>query len=131
MNEEISRLNDLINHKNREIEALEGEKLDMHTKITHLKSYEQRNSENDAQARKLNDQLQDAKRSIQEWQSKYREIDSKNRDLDSQLFKSTQDKEKLSNMMKLKNIEFDEVRTKASNLELEARKAQQYQQAVN
>lgn len=43
------------------------------------------------------------KREIDNWQQKYRDADGKAREMENNLFKNTQEKEKLSSMIKLKN----------------------------
>ena len=43
------------------------------------------------------------KREIDNWQQKYRDADSKAREVENHLFKNTQEKEKLSSMIKMKN----------------------------
>ena len=43
------------------------------------------------------------KREIDNWQQKYRDADSKAREIENHLFKNTQEKEKLSSMVKIKN----------------------------
>ena len=50
------------------------------------------------------------KRDIDNWQQKYREADNKAREMENHLFKNTQEKEKLSSMIKLKNNESGELR---------------------
>jgi hypothetical protein len=42
LTQEIERLNQLINEKNALINSLERDQLDLHSKINHYKSYEQK-----------------------------------------------------------------------------------------
>jgi hypothetical protein len=50
------------------------------------------------------------------WQQKYREADSKAREMENILFKNTQEKEKLGNMIKTKNNEYEELRNQYARL---------------
>lgn len=62
------------------------------------------------------------KREIDNWQQKYRDADSKAREMENHLFKNTQEKEKLSSMIKMKNNEYEELRNQYSRLEPELRR---------
>lgn len=62
------------------------------------------------------------KRELDGWQGKFRESEGKIREMENHLFKSTQEKEKLSSMIKVKNNEYDELRVQYSRLEPELRK---------
>ncbi len=62
------------------------------------------------------------KREIDNWQQKYRDADSKAREIENHLFKNTQEKEKLSSMIKMKNNEYEELRNQYSRLEPELRR---------
>lgn len=57
LSQENSRLNSLIRTKNDDIEALEKEKIEMHTKINHYKNYEIKITENEQVVKRLNDQI--------------------------------------------------------------------------
>jgi len=52
LTQEIERLNQLINEKNGLIANLERDQLDLHSKINHYKSYEQKIQESESYIRK-------------------------------------------------------------------------------
>ena len=52
LTQEIERLNQLINEKNGLIANLERDQLDLHSKINHYKSYEQKIKESESYIRK-------------------------------------------------------------------------------
>lgn len=62
LTQEIERLNQLINEKNAFINNLEREQLDLHSKINHYKSYEQKIQESDNYIRKYQEQIDSIKK---------------------------------------------------------------------
>lgn len=55
----------------------------------------------------MQDSNNNLKREIDNWQEKYRQAENKARQFENHLFKNNQEKEKLSNMIKNKNAEYD------------------------
>lgn len=58
------------------------------------------------------------------WQRKAKEADAKSQRVESELFKHVQEKDRLSNMLKTKNNEYETLRSSLANYEVEARKVQ-------
>lgn len=73
LSQENSRLNSLIRTKNDDIEALEKEKIEMHTKINHYKNYEIKITENEQVVKRLNDQIAQLRGDAENWQKKIRD----------------------------------------------------------
>lgn len=58
------------------------------------------------------------------WQRKAKEADAKAQRVEGELFKHAQEKDRLSNMLKTKNNEYETLRGSLANYEAEARKVQ-------
>ena len=119
---ELDKLNDLLRDRNKEIAAMEKEKLELYSKINHYKNYEIKISENEQTCKRLQESNNSLKRELDGWQSKFRESEGKVREAENHLFKSTQEKEKLSSMIKAKNNDYDELRAQLARMEPELRK---------
>ena len=70
------------------------------------------------------------KKEIENWQIKFREADAKSREFENHLFRNNQEKEKLSNMVKSKNNDYDELRTQYARLEPEVRRKAELEAAL-
>lgn len=110
LTQEIERLNQLINEKNAFINGLEKEQIDLHSKINHYKSYESKIQESESYIKKYQDQIANVKRELDGWQKKAKDSDQRNKELDSNLFSQAQERERLSNLLKTKNHEFEGLR---------------------
>ena len=119
---ELEKLNDLLKERNREIGALEQEKLELYSKINHYKNYEMKIAENEQVVARMQEGNNGLKREIENWQQKFRESDAKARDFENHLFRNNQEKEKLGSMIKNKNNEYEELRTQYARLEPEVRR---------
>lgn len=90
LSQENSRLNTLIRTKNDDIEALEKEKVQMHTTINHYKNYEIKISESQSIVKRLNEQIVQLRGDNEGWQKKVREAENKFRELENHLFANNQ-----------------------------------------
>lgn len=125
LSQQNSRLNSLIRTKNDDIEALEKEKIEMYTKINHYKNYEIKITENEQVVKRLNDQIAQLKADAENWQKKLRDSDARAKEFENQLFKNNQEKERLTNMIKTKSNEYEILRNRYSELEINSRKVQE------
>jgi hypothetical protein len=57
-------LNQLIKNKNQDIDQLEGEKLELHSKVNHYKNYEIKINENQQIVTKLQNNVEIQKRDV-------------------------------------------------------------------
>lgn len=57
LTQEKERLNNLIRSKNDDIDNLENEKLELHTKINHYKNYEMKITEGEQVTARLNSEI--------------------------------------------------------------------------
>jgi hypothetical protein len=57
-------LNQLIKNKNQDIDQLEGEKLELHSKVNHYKNYEIKINENEQIVTKLQNNVEIQKRDV-------------------------------------------------------------------
>lgn len=119
---EMERLNDLLKDRNKEISQLENEKLEIYQQISYYKNYESKIGEKDQIISKNNETISALKRDIENWQIKTRDADSKARELENTLFRASQEKDKLSSMIKLKNSEHEALKGQYSRLEPEIRR---------
>ncbi len=69
----------MIRNKNDDLDQLEGEKLELHTKINHYKHYEIKINENEQLLGKLHNSNEALKRDIDNWTNKYRSADARTR----------------------------------------------------
>lgn len=115
----------MIRTKNDDIEALEKEKIEMYTKINHYKNYEIKITENEQVVKRLNDQIAQLKADAENWQKKLRDSDARAKEFENQLFKNNQEKERLTNMIKTKSNEYEILRNRYSELEINSRKVQE------
>ena len=74
--------------------------------MTHYRNYEMKAAENEQIVSKLEGQLGRLSKDVENWQNKAKDADLKCRELDNHLFSSTQEKEKLSTMIRNKNSEY-------------------------
>ena len=80
------------------------------------KNYEHKIAENEQVVQRLNDQLLNFKKDREKLQEKNDHTDTRMRELENHLFMNNQEKEKLSNMLKTKNNDYDDLRGKYSRL---------------
>lgn len=57
-------MNQLIKNKNQDIDQLEGEKLELHSKVNHYKNYEIKINENEQIVTKLQNNVEIQKRDV-------------------------------------------------------------------
>ena len=57
-------MNQLIKNKNQDIDQLEGEKLELHSKVNHYKNYEIKINENEQIVTKLKNNVEIQKRDV-------------------------------------------------------------------
>ena len=74
--------------------------------MAHYRNYELKAAENEQVVSKLESQLTRASKDIENWQNKFKDAELKARELDNHLFTSTQEKEKLSTMIRNKSHEY-------------------------
>lgn len=75
----MDKLNDLLKDRNKEIAALEKEKLELYSKINHYKNYEIKITETEQTTKRLQDSNNSLKRELDGWQSKFRDSENKTR----------------------------------------------------
>lgn len=121
--QENERLNTLIRAKNDDIDQLEKDKLEMHAQVSHYKNYEIKINENEMLVKRLNDQIHNLKTENGNWERKLREVEGRSGEFERVLYENNKEKEKLSNMIKAKANEYDQLRSKYAQLESECRKA--------
>ncbi len=92
----------MIKNKNEDLDQLEGEKLELHSKINHYKNYEIKINENEQLLGKLQNSNEALKRDIDNWTNKFRSADARTRELENALFTSNNEKDKLSMSFKSK-----------------------------
>ena len=71
------------------------------------KNYEHKIAENEQTVRHLQDQIHRGKSDADRWQDKCKTTEGRVKELENHLFLNTQEKEKLGNLIKSKNNEYD------------------------
>lgn len=117
LTQEKERLNNLIRSKNDDIQSLENEKLELHSKMNHYRNYEVKITESEQITTRLNSEIAKLRGDIESWQDKNRQAENKIRDMDRLLYENNNEKERLSSIIKNKNYEQEELRNKYSRLE--------------
>lgn len=122
MTQQRERLNNLIRSKNDDIKALENQKLELHSKINYYKNYEVKISESEQVSSKLKEDILKLRKDIEMWQGRAKEYENKVRELENYLYQNNSEKQKLSVMIKSKNNEYDDLRSRYARLEGDNRK---------
>jgi len=93
--------------------------------MTFYKNYEVKITESEQTMGHLNNQISNLKNEIEVWRQKFTEAERKAHERDTELFTILQEKDRVSNMVKAKNSENDELRTRYNMLEEELRQIQE------
>lgn len=88
MTQERERLNNLLRSKNDDINQLEKEKLELHTKINHYRNYEIKISEGEQTVTKLREDINKLRKEVENWQGRAKDFENKNREMESLLYQS-------------------------------------------
>ena len=88
MTQERERLNNLLRSKNDDINQLEKEKLELHTKINHYRNYEIKISEGEQTVAKLREDINKLRKEVENWQGRAKDFENKNREMESLLYQS-------------------------------------------
>lgn len=99
--------------------------------VIYLKSHEIKLADADRNIKSLNATLDGLRKELSRWEDKYKAIDARARELDGSCFSLTQDKDKLTSMLRSKTTELEEFRMRTSKLEQDSYRARELEANYN